>query len=186
MTLLLSPKPNTCEFFFGSLSCFGLFVNLILEQFLFNLSWEKYLLPSVLWAFRCEHSGNCPLFLVVNLLASMTAYLLVLQMLVMFYIHPYLDSVRSFPCGAKLSLGRVSSRSGNLAQDKVAYVKFWALPSYYSIRPSSTDTSSFCWKLCLLLRPDNLGWFAGDRHYFLRWIPLAWCWLLLPRPGPLL
>ena len=38
MTLLLSPKPNTCEFFFGSLSCFGLFVNLILEQFLFNLS----------------------------------------------------------------------------------------------------------------------------------------------------
>ena len=53
----------------------------------------------------------------------MTAYLLVLQMLVMFYIHPYLDSVRSFPCGAKLSLGRVSSRSGNLAQDEIPYVK---------------------------------------------------------------
>ena len=33
------------------------------------------------------------------------------------------DSVRSFPCGAKLSLGRVFSCSGNLAQDEVAYVK---------------------------------------------------------------
>ena len=33
------------------------------------------------------------------------------------------DSVRSFPCGAKLSLGRVSSRSGNLAQDEIPYVK---------------------------------------------------------------
>ena len=47
------------------------------------------MLPSVLWAFRCEHSGNCPSFLVVKLLAS--AYLLVRQMLVMFYIHPYLE-----------------------------------------------------------------------------------------------
>ena len=33
------------------------------------------------------------------------------------------DSVRSFPCGAKLSLGRISSRCGNLAQDEVSYVK---------------------------------------------------------------
>ena len=33
------------------------------------------------------------------------------------------DSVRSFPCGAKLSLGRVSSSCGDLTQDKVAYVK---------------------------------------------------------------
>ena len=33
------------------------------------------------------------------------------------------DSVGSFPCGAKLSLGRVPSRCGDLAQDEVAYVK---------------------------------------------------------------
>ena len=33
------------------------------------------------------------------------------------------DSVGSFPCGAKLSLGRVPSRYGDLAQDEVAYVK---------------------------------------------------------------
>ena len=33
------------------------------------------------------------------------------------------DSVKSFPCGAKLSLGRVSSHCGDLAQDEVAYVK---------------------------------------------------------------
>ena len=33
------------------------------------------------------------------------------------------DSVRSFPCGAKLSLGRISGRCGNLAQDEVSYVK---------------------------------------------------------------
>ena len=33
------------------------------------------------------------------------------------------DLVRSFPCGAQLSLGRISSRCGNLAQDEVAYVK---------------------------------------------------------------
>ena len=29
------------------------------------------------------------------------------------------DSVRSCPCGAKLSLGRVCSRSGNLVQDEI-------------------------------------------------------------------
>ena len=33
------------------------------------------------------------------------------------------DSVRSFPCGVKLSLGRISSRCGNLAQDEVSYIK---------------------------------------------------------------
>ena len=33
------------------------------------------------------------------------------------------DSVGSFPCGAKLSLGRVSSHCGDLAQDEVTYVK---------------------------------------------------------------
>ena len=33
------------------------------------------------------------------------------------------DSVGSFPCGAKLSLGRVPSCCGDLAQDEVAYVK---------------------------------------------------------------
>ena len=33
------------------------------------------------------------------------------------------DMVGSFPCGAKLSLGRVSSRYGDLVQDEVAYVK---------------------------------------------------------------
>ena len=33
------------------------------------------------------------------------------------------DSVRSFPCGAKLSVGRIFSCCGNLAQDEVAYVK---------------------------------------------------------------
>ena len=33
------------------------------------------------------------------------------------------DSVGSFPCRAKLSLGRVSSRCGDLVQDEVAYVK---------------------------------------------------------------
>ena len=33
------------------------------------------------------------------------------------------DSVRTFPCGAKLSLGKVSSRCGDLALDKVAYVQ---------------------------------------------------------------
>ena len=33
------------------------------------------------------------------------------------------DSVGSFPCGAKLSLGRVPSRWGDLAQDEVAYIK---------------------------------------------------------------
>ena len=33
------------------------------------------------------------------------------------------DLVRSFPCGAKLSLGRISGRSGNLAQDEIPYIK---------------------------------------------------------------
>ena len=33
------------------------------------------------------------------------------------------DSIGSFPCGAKLSLGRVPSRRGDLTQDEVAYVK---------------------------------------------------------------
>ena len=33
------------------------------------------------------------------------------------------DSVRSFPCGAKFSLGRVFSRCDDLTQDEVAYVK---------------------------------------------------------------
>ena len=33
------------------------------------------------------------------------------------------DSVGTFPCEAKLSLGRVSSRCGDLALDKVAYVQ---------------------------------------------------------------
>ena len=33
------------------------------------------------------------------------------------------DSVRSFPCGAKLSLGGISGPSGNLAQDEIPYVK---------------------------------------------------------------
>ena len=33
------------------------------------------------------------------------------------------DSVGTFPCGAKLSLGRVSSHCGDLAQDEVAYVQ---------------------------------------------------------------
>ena len=33
------------------------------------------------------------------------------------------ESVRSFPYEVKLSLGRVSSRCGDLAQDEVAYVK---------------------------------------------------------------
>ena len=33
------------------------------------------------------------------------------------------DSVGSFLCGTKLTLGRVFSRCGDLAQDKVAYVK---------------------------------------------------------------
>ena len=33
------------------------------------------------------------------------------------------DSVGSFPCGAKFSLGRVFSRCGDLMQDEVAYVK---------------------------------------------------------------
>ena len=33
------------------------------------------------------------------------------------------DSVGTFPCGAKLSLGRVFSCCGDLAQDKVAYVQ---------------------------------------------------------------
>ena len=33
------------------------------------------------------------------------------------------DSVGSFPCRAKLSLGKVPSHCGDLAQDEVAYVK---------------------------------------------------------------
>ena len=33
------------------------------------------------------------------------------------------DSVRFFPCGAKLSLGGIFGHSGNLAQDKIPYVK---------------------------------------------------------------
>ena len=33
------------------------------------------------------------------------------------------DSVRSFPCGAKLSLGRVFSCCGDFAQDDVTYVQ---------------------------------------------------------------
>ena len=33
------------------------------------------------------------------------------------------DLVGPFPCGAKLSLGRVSGCWGDLAQDKVSYVK---------------------------------------------------------------
>ena len=37
------------------------------------------------------------------------------------------DLVGSFPCGAKLSLGRVPSRCGDLAQDEVAYVKSFEL-----------------------------------------------------------
>ena len=32
-------------------------------------------------------------------------------------------SVKSFPCGAKLSLGRIFSRCGNIAQNEVSYVK---------------------------------------------------------------
>ena len=33
------------------------------------------------------------------------------------------NSVMFFPCRAKLSLGRISSRYGNLAQDEVIYIK---------------------------------------------------------------
>ena len=33
------------------------------------------------------------------------------------------DLVGSFPCGAKLSLGWISGRSGNLAQDQIPYIK---------------------------------------------------------------
>ena len=33
------------------------------------------------------------------------------------------DLVRSFLCGAKLSLGGISGRSGNLAQDEIPYIK---------------------------------------------------------------
>ena len=33
------------------------------------------------------------------------------------------NSVRFFPCGAKLSLGGIFGHSGNLAQDKIPYVK---------------------------------------------------------------
>ena len=33
------------------------------------------------------------------------------------------DSVKSFPCGAKLFLGGISGCSGNLAQDEIPYVK---------------------------------------------------------------
>ena len=33
------------------------------------------------------------------------------------------DLVRSFPCGAKLSLGVISGSSGNLAQDEIPYIK---------------------------------------------------------------
>ena len=33
------------------------------------------------------------------------------------------DSVRSFPCGAKLSLGKIFSCYGNLTQNEVFYVK---------------------------------------------------------------
>ena len=58
------------------------------------------------------------------------------------------DSVGSFPCRAKLSLGRVSSHCGDLAQDKVTYVKSSKLYPLAGIL-------SFCWKLFLLLRLDN-------------------------------
>ena len=37
------------------------------------------------------------------------------------------DLVGTFLCGAKLSLGRVSSHCGDLAQDKVTYVKSFEL-----------------------------------------------------------
>ena len=37
------------------------------------------------------------------------------------------DLVGSFPCGANLSLGRVFSYCGDLAQDEVAYVKSFEL-----------------------------------------------------------
>ena len=33
------------------------------------------------------------------------------------------DSVRSFPCGAKLSLGGISGPSGNLTLDEIPYIK---------------------------------------------------------------
>ena len=37
------------------------------------------------------------------------------------------NSVGSFPCGAKLSLGRVSSRCGDRTQDEVTYVESFEL-----------------------------------------------------------
>ena len=37
------------------------------------------------------------------------------------------DSVGTFPCGAKLSLGRVFSCHGDLVQDEVAYVQSFEL-----------------------------------------------------------
>ena len=33
------------------------------------------------------------------------------------------DSVESFPCGAKLSLGWISGRNSNLAQNQIPYIK---------------------------------------------------------------
>ena len=96
------------------------------------------------------------------------------------------DSVGTFPRGAKLSLGRVFTCRGDLAGRGRLYLVVWVLPSCCSIRPSSVGISSFCCKLCLLLRPDSPGWFATGCHCFLRTVLLAWCWLLLPRPGLLL
>ena len=37
------------------------------------------------------------------------------------------DSIWSFPCGAKISLGRISGCKGNLAQDEITYVKSFEL-----------------------------------------------------------
>ena len=74
------------------------------------------------------------------------------------------DSVGSFPCRAKLSLGWISSRSGNLAQDP--YIKSSELyPLIVVFCHLQADTSSFGWKLILLLGPDGPGFAAKDCHY---------------------
>ena len=56
---------------------------------------------------------------------------------------------------------------------------------YCSIRPSFVGILSFCWRLCLSLRPGNPGWVVASHHFLLRRTPSVWCWLPLLQQGSL-
>ena len=51
--------------------------------------------------------------------------------------------------------------------------------AHCSIQPSFVGILSFYWRLCLSLRPGNLGWVVASCHFLLRWTLSVWCWLPL-------